>query len=276
MDTLIKDNFKVDAFYDYNYNTFNMKPHKHYAIEIMYLLGGAAEIEIQSEKFSLKKGHLVVINSLVDHKLFVKARGHILNLEISPLSQNKEFLLTSLLPQKFRDDNFLTLSDNSSIDDCMKRILQELSKKTSDAYLVNLRVLELLRLVSQSYINESFDNPLITKAITFIDGNFSSNLTIEQIATFVNLNRSYLQRQFKEATNQTIIDYIANLRIEKAKKMMSATSLPIVDIAIDVGYNSRQSFFKAFKKITGMSPTEYYETQKQEIQLRYKQTPYNK
>lgn len=275
MENIIENNFRVDAFYDYNYNTFNMKPHKHFALEIMYLLGGGAEIEVKGERFPLKKGNLVLIDSLIDHKLYVKAKGHILNLEISPLSQNIKGKLSALLPTKFSDEKFLMLSDNSGISDCMKRILSELSKKNNDELLINLRVMELFRLISQSYINENFDNPLISKAITFIDSNFSSTLTIPQIANYVKLNRSYLQRQFKIATNQTIVDYIANLRIEKAKKLMTATSLPIVDIAIDVGYNSRQSFFKAFKKITGVSPTEYYHNVKIEIQNRYVQTPYN-
>ena len=276
MNSIIIDNIKVNAFYDYKYNSFQMKPHGHNSIEIMYLTSGSASIDVLGEKFELKKNQLVIINSNINHKLFVPAKGHILNLEIQPTTAIHSIPITDFMPKKFTEAKFLKIQDDGIIFQCLNTTLQELSRKNTDDTMVTLKTLELLRYISEKYINENFENPLISKAISFIDTNFALNITVDDIAQHVNLNRSYLQRKFKIATNQTIVDYIANLRIDKAKKMMTATSLPIIDIAVSVGYNSRQSFFKSFKKITGLSPSEYYSINQNEIQGRYVQTPYNK
>ena len=83
------------------------------------------------------------------------------------------------------------------------------------------------------------------------------NVRINDIAKEIGINPSYLQRIFKQANGKTMIEYLNSIRIERAKFMLSCTEDPIVDIAVSVGYNSRQHFSHVFTEITGVSPQEY-------------------
>jgi len=68
---------------------------------------------------------------------------------------------------------------------------------------------------------------------------------------------SYLQRLFKEHIGQSIIDKINELKIAKAKLLLEISCLPIIDIAVTVGFHNRQHFTLVFTKIIGCSPSLY-------------------
>ncbi|EHB68126.1 helix-turn-helix transcriptional regulator [Paenibacillus lactis] len=87
--------------------------------------------------------------------------------------------------------------------------------------------------------------------------NFSQKITIEDIAHFIGLNRSYLCSLFKRQMNVSIQDYLIRYRIDMACKMMGNAELSIGDIARSVGYSDPLLFSKMFKKIMGTSPKHY-------------------
>jgi two-component system response regulator YesN len=72
-------------------------------------------------------------------------------------------------------------------------------------------------------------------------------------------NPSYLSRLFKQATGQNLTDYIAALRIERAKAMLAGHGR-ISDISAALGYESQHYFSRFFKKYTGFTPQDYRET----------------
>lgn|GEM_PF-5914712 len=92
----------------------------------------------------------------------------------------------------------------------------------------------------------------------YIHQNFDKQaFSIQDIATAFNLSPSMLSQYFKLQTNRTIIDYVTELRIEKAKILLTDTDMYIKDIVESVGYYSTSSFIKKFKQITGYTPGEY-------------------
>lgn len=84
-----------------------------------------------------------------------------------------------------------------------------------------------------------------------------NRLGLTDIADAVGLNASYLSRLFKKETGESITEHLTQFRIEKAKELLKDESLRLRDIAMAVGFNDVSYFSNTFKKIAGMSPTEF-------------------
>jgi len=103
---------------------------------------------------------------------------------------------------------------------------------------------------------EHGDEP-IRNAQEFIENNFQDKITVDEIASRLALGRRNLERRFKKATSNTVVEYIQRVKIEAAKKSFETTRKNINEIMYDVGYNDTKAFRTIFRKITGLSPVEY-------------------
>ncbi|MFD0674233.1 response regulator [Cohnella sp. GCM10027633] len=82
-------------------------------------------------------------------------------------------------------------------------------------------------------------------------------VTRESVAGHIHLNSAYLSRLFKRETGQSIIDYIINAKMERAKSRLTATNTKLLDICEEIGYENYSHFGQAFKAKVGVSPQEY-------------------
>ena len=97
----------------------------------------------------------------------------------------------------------------------------------------------------------------IQKVEDYIEEHYCDKISIETLATLINTGRRTFERKFKEATNNTPIEYIQRVRIEAAKKFFEASRRNVTEIMFDVGYTDTKAFRDIFKKITGLTPIEY-------------------
>ncbi len=100
------------------------------------------------------------------------------------------------------------------------------------------------------------DEP-VKRVQEFIETNFGDRLTIDDLADRFALGRRNLERRFKKATDNTVVEYIQRVKIEAAKKSFESTWKTIYEIMDEVGYADVKAFREVFKKLTGLSPTEY-------------------
>jgi two-component system response regulator YesN len=92
-----------------------------------------------------------------------------------------------------------------------------------------------------------------------IDANYHSNITLTGISKAFGISTGYLSSLFAEYTGFNFIDYLSNLRIQKAKSLLKNSDLRIYEIAEAVGYRDAYYFSAAFKKIVGINPSDYRE-----------------
>lgn len=97
----------------------------------------------------------------------------------------------------------------------------------------------------------------VQKVQDYIEKNYSNKITIEILANLINTGRRTFERRFKEATNNTPIEYIQRVRIEAAKTFFEASRRNVTETMFDVGYSDTKAFRDIFKKITGLTPIEY-------------------
>lgn len=111
--------------------------------------------------------------------------------------------------------------------------------------------------VTSPELKETRAEIYVEKVKDFIEMNYPQKITIEDIAQFIGLNRSYLCSLFKQRMQLSIQDYLIRYRINKACEMMGNAELSIADISRSVGYNDALLFSKIFKKVKGSSPKHY-------------------
>jgi two-component system response regulator YesN len=98
---------------------------------------------------------------------------------------------------------------------------------------------------------------LIEDIEAYIRNNYSSEITVGELAKKYSINPDYLSTIFKQETGKNIIKYLTEIRIDNACQLLKETQAKVSDIAFSSGYKDRQYFNRVFKKITGMTPIEY-------------------
>lgn len=104
--------------------------------------------------------------------------------------------------------------------------------------------------------DETVDKTVVL-AKKFLEAYPDKNLDLEELADKCVVSKSHLCRVFKKATGQTVSQYLNQVRIERACKLLSATNVPIEEIAFAAGFNNASYFFRVFKKQIGKLPLEW-------------------
>ena len=97
----------------------------------------------------------------------------------------------------------------------------------------------------------------IRDAISYILTNSEKDITLEEISAAVRLSPTYFSHLFHEVTGISFKKYLITMRIEYAKRMLEERDMQILDIGYECGFNTPSQFIRAFKSITGITPTEY-------------------
>lgn len=100
-------------------------------------------------------------------------------------------------------------------------------------------------------------SPIVEQAITYIHTYLKDEVSLEIIAEHIHVNPSHLSRTFKKDCNQSITEYINQVKIEKAQELLTCSNLMTYEIAEQVGFHDPTYFSSTFKKFTGISPKEY-------------------
>jgi transcriptional regulator GlxA family with amidase domain len=97
----------------------------------------------------------------------------------------------------------------------------------------------------------------IKTAQDYIEKNIEEKISIDQLAEKASVGRRTFERRFKQATNNTVLEYIQRVKIEAAKRSLELSRKNVNEVMFDVGYTDTKAFRDLFKKITGLTPIEY-------------------
>ena len=107
----------------------------------------------------------------------------------------------------------------------------------------------------------------IREAISFIELNYGRAISVEDIADFCNINRSYLNRLFKESTGKTLQNFLMYYRMNRAAELLKVSELTVNEIGKRCGYQNQLHFSRAFKTIFGLSPMQWKKKEKEDGEL---------
>jgi transcriptional regulator GlxA family with amidase domain len=105
----------------------------------------------------------------------------------------------------------------------------------------------------------------IKKAQVYIEDNFQEKITVDHLADIVSLSRRNLERRFKKATSNTVVEYIQRVKIEAAKMSLESSRENVNEVMYKVGYTDTKAFRNTFKRFTGLSPVQYRSKYNREV-----------
>lgn len=109
-------------------------------------------------------------------------------------------------------------------------------------------------------VRNSRNNSVTTKAQQYINENYQQEeLSLNTVASHVSVSPGYLSILFRRETNETFVEYLTGVRMEKAKELLKTTPLKAYEVAYKVGYSDPHYFNLCFKKHTGLTPSDYKE-----------------
>ncbi|WP_424766434.1 response regulator transcription factor [Paenibacillus sp. sgz302251] len=112
---------------------------------------------------------------------------------------------------------------------------------------------------------KDYKDKIISQIKEYVNDNIHKSISAADIAKVINFNPSYISNFFKKKTGVTLSDYITEIKIEKAKTLLSGSVLKINKIAEEVGYDDQRYFCLVFKKHSGITPSQFRDRKKPEI-----------
>lgn len=106
-------------------------------------------------------------------------------------------------------------------------------------------------------IAQTSEPPSVAEARNFVQAHAGERLSLRRIAEHVHVSEHYLCKIFKHTTGLTLSEFVARVRVAKAKNLLGNLRLRITDVAEGAGYNSISQFNRVFRRYTGKSPTGY-------------------
>ncbi len=121
-------------------------------------------------------------------------------------------------------------------------------------------------------INSEFDDyknkQKIQQATQYIQENYNKDLNMAVVSNFVSMNYSLFSYTFKQYTGSNFVNYLKEIRINEAKRLLAETDQMVAEVGQSIGYENEKHFMKTFKSVCGVSPTEYRKNMRYNRELR--------
>ncbi len=276
----ISRSYEMFPFFSHISGTYNQPikftdTHLHKEIEIVQILNGQMRFEINNDSLICDTGDIIIINSNIPHSsesIASNTQQMLFQSDISLIYINSHSDITHPYLYGFLNTNtkpyYLfprSTKINKELGVYLKNIYNELHLKNDmfETYLrgyLNLLCACLNRnKILIEHIEQKNNNPLnkIMPIVDYIEKNYSHSISLADISETTHLNEYYLCRLFKNATGQTVFNYINYIRIRKAENLLAETALSVTDIAVSVGFANTARFDESFKRTTGTTPLKY-------------------
>jgi len=260
--------------------------HAHDFIEIAYVASGQGIHYLGGKEYIVSKGDLFVINYNVPHEFRSNSDSPSSLLVVYNCIFKPEFLdyslvnckdfsdiiqhffLKSLFPEQMsgQADIRLTDQDSGEIEELYEKMYREFQVREEGyieiirAYVIELLV-KIFRLCRRTNeLNAGIQHQrkqLLDNVIEYMKANYAEELKIDDLAAMAFLSPNYFCTLFKNCVGMTVLEYIQKLRVEQACNLLRETEMKVLDIAGHVGYADIKFFNQVFKRITGMTPSQY-------------------
>ncbi|WP_372932811.1 AraC family transcriptional regulator [Mariniphaga sediminis] len=253
--------------------------HFHSEYEILYVIEGAGTSFVADNIEQFGPGDLAMLGSNLPHfwrsdeKYYVEdSAGNINYIVIQfsedlfrgPLFQYPEFhIIQELIERSSRGIRFSPPFSKEA----GKQIIKIAQSSGFDRVILLLQLLHELAKTEQfkmlagelyHFQKHDFTDDRLTRVLHFLATRYQQKIELEQVAEIAHLHPSAFCRFFKEKTGKSLSEYVCDLRISYACKLIVEGKLSISQICFESGFNNLSNFNRTFKRHTQMTPTEYF------------------
>ena len=111
--------------------------------------------------------------------------------------------------------------------------------------------------ISSVRVSEPEHSQIYSDIVDYVKTNLSKNITVAEIASKFGYNEKYISHRFAQITGMSLKQYILSQKVDAANFMLTDSNTPIAQIALSLGFSNSQNFSRLYKKLTGLSPSEY-------------------
>lgn len=265
-------------YYDSVRNSFPVKPHWHYFMEMLFMTEGSAEVYAGEKHFLLSPGDMMIFMPETVHSIYAAADKpptySVIKFDINRLNISSDYTpkLRSIYraAQKKDMDIFFDSAAASGINagECFERCISEMYRQDYGYDMViRAEISKLLtgviRLWKQSGFSvdseifaedEHFDIYSITE---YIDRNLTNGVKVADIAEKCGLSYSYFAKKFPAVYGKTCKEYIEEIRIYKVEEFLMFTDFDLTYIAQETGFSDCSHMIKSFVRYKGITPKQF-------------------
>lgn len=244
-------------------------PHFHAGIELVYVLDGSFEATINGHVFTVGVGQMLVNNCYSVHAYDTSDCYAIITViplavvpSIQKLLTSNRFCTNLISDDSKRSLEFFmrTLADNPENEILMKGISYALMGYMTDK-------------IPLDPVGSSDQADVICRILNYLNDNFTQRLTVEQVAAHFGYSRSRFSHLFKSTIGYSLPQYLNMLRCRSVSESLLSTDTPVVDLAVNAGFNNAHTFYSAFKSYYHMTPREYIRQHKDALAGSVKDSP---
>lgn len=251
-------------------------PHIHSALEFIYVLEGEYKIYANDIEFFMSKGDLCLFRSGTIHRTYgLNQNGgsyFVMKIEPSIILNltNSEYGISYVMQFMLYNESSKVLWTADELSESeIKRAVEGILKEHNSSDFGNelamkiyasRLLLEILRYENSKghafdiYSSDISLTKQIYKAIVFINNNYSKEITASDCADYINMSYSYFSRSFKRITGKSFKEYLNQIRINQAEKLLLSTDKSVTDICFSCGYNNVSYFISQYKLLRGKTP----------------------
>lgn len=249
--------------------------HTHDHLEIGYCLSGTGTFYFGNKTYSAREGDVFVVNNLEGHAASSNPDNpsNYLFIYFDPMiieQVDPELLLPFVYwPKQFDNRISGRLPVAQQIGGLFHDLWEEYQKKQRGYHgLMHSLILEICALLLRHYDSRTslkdWNQALMSyyrlkPVLDYMKEHFRENITLESVASMLALSPSRARHLFAEKLGGGFKQYLLQLRINEAKRLLVSTELPIVEVMHSCGFQSHAPFYRAFKQIVGMPPQTYRE-----------------
>ncbi|MCI8910012.1 MAG: AraC family transcriptional regulator [Oscillibacter sp.] len=237
---------------------WNSALHTHGCAELFFITGGHGEFQVRQERFPVAINDLVVVNTSVPHT------------ETSQNGSPMEYIVLGVEGLETLTDLsgcalMHLLAEQEMVTGCLRMMVQEARGNQPGWARICQSLLEVIlqRLLRRE--DFALSNPTVGPQSSrecdlvrrYIDNHFKENLTLDQLAALVHVNKYHLAHAFRREFDASPISYLITRRIQESRFLLSETDHSISQIAQILGFSSQSYFSQSFRRQEGTSPLEY-------------------
>lgn len=247
--------------------------HYHQDPELFYLLSGHFEVKIDDAVYQMKKGDILLINANKRHTLAAKGELLMARFEIDfhLLAEQLGSMQLLFWCNSVIDKNEAFQELRILLDKIIDRYFEQENK---DALRMNALYYETLYVLAGNFlvksddirlnVEDSQDRVRIRQIQNYIQANYQSQISLNDLADRLFLSNAYLSKYIKKHLGLAFMEYLNNVRLFHAVDELLYSKKNITHIAMDNGFPTSAAFTKAFRDVHGESPSEYRELMQEE------------
>ena len=233
---------------------------------IHYIMDGKGIYQVGEKKYKLSKGQgfLIEPEELTFYQADQEEPWSYLWVGVGGTGAKKFIQDIGLNSQQ----RIFRCADGEKLNEIVMDMMKHTRSTVSDLYYLQGKLYELFSVLAadaviEELMEENKENRYIQEAVTYIRNHYAAGLTVEELAGYLGVNRSYLYTLFKNKLQLSPKEFLTKFRISRAREQLILTEESVENIAVACGYHSTLVFTKNFKQETGMTPTEFRKTSRQ-------------